>query len=350
MEGNGNSRRLCRQYTEDSSSLDLDGRHMEGNGNSRRLCRQYSSGLDLDRKCLEMARRQFCLDIGLPWDEYVKNSEKSVFIQKSVYAPNSLDIASIGARNYVEKNSFFRAIICLGQLFICCDKSIYDWVKEQYSQCKPEWFCAFGNLRRLEEKLKEHGHRICDTHVYFLPEAVEGRKLGEDIAAGRNKRTKVSCEVYEQAFEEDSQAVRFSEQQFVWFEQDEILGFKDNNRFTSAISFWKGHPDVLAVAALKKDGAAEYGNLEQGHMAGMAGASLDGAYLWQIGIDVDKECAGQGLGHKLVRALKEEILRRGKVPFYGTSESHIVSQTVGLKAGFVPAWTEVSAEPVKCKG
>ena len=88
----------------------------------------------------------------------------------------------------------------------------------------------------------------------------------------------------------------------------------------------------------------EYGkkDFDQAHMCGMAGVSRDGEYLWQIGINVDKDCAGQGLGHKLVRILKEEVLRRGKVAFYGTSESHTLSQTVGLKAGFVPAWTEIS--------
>ena len=82
-------------------------------------------------------------------------------------------------------------------------------------------------------------------------------------------------------------------------------------------------------------------DFDQSHMCGMAGVSRDGEYLWQIGINVDADCTGQGLGHRLVRTLKEEVLRRGKVPFYGTSESHTLSQTVGLKAGFVPAWTEV---------
>ena len=45
--------------------------------------------------------------------------------------------------------------------------------------------------------------------------------------------------------------------------------------------------------------------------------------------------------NKDTKALKEEVIRKGKTPFYGTSESHTISQTVGLKAGFVPAWTEV---------
>jgi hypothetical protein len=106
------------------------------------------NSLNMDEECLEAARKQFCLDIGLPWEEYEKNREKNVLIQKAVYASGTIDIANVGARNYAERNSFFRAIICLGQLFICCDETIYDWVVEQYKDCKPEWFC---NYRRLHK-------------------------------------------------------------------------------------------------------------------------------------------------------------------------------------------------------
>lgn len=285
---------------------------------------RMSNSLILDKECLETARKQFCLDIGLPWDMYCENRKQPVFICK-----NRTDINGgernckefqKGARIYAGRSSFFRAIICLGQMFICCDEKIYDWVVEQYGKCSPEWFCDFQNLRKLDEKLKECGYQIHDTHVYFLPEAEDALKSDE-------------------------------QRDYVWYEEEEILGFKENNRFTSAICFWEGTPDVLAVAKLREgaleekedDGADNITKkvFDQSQMRGMAGASSDGAYLWQIGINVDKECAGQGLGYELVRALKEEILRRGKVPFYGTSESHIISQTVGLKAGFVPAWTEV---------
>lgn len=275
------------------------------------------NSLNLDKRCLEVARKQFCLDIGLPWEEYEKNREKSVLIQKAVYAPGTMDMAGEGARNYAERNSFFRAIICLGQLFICCDERIYDWVVEQYGDCKPEWFCNYRRLRKLDEKLREYGHEIYDTHVYFLPEADSESETAYDMS------------------------------KLTWFEQEEILRFKDNNRFTSALSFWEGQPDMLAVAAMREevqDGAKDF---DQSHMCGMAGVSRDGEYLWQIGINVDEDLSGQGLGHRLVRVLKEEILRRGKVPFYGTSESHTLSQTVGLKAGFAPAWTEVYVREIK---
>ncbi len=294
------------------------------------------NSLNLDKRCLEAAKKQFCLDVGLPWEEYEKNREKSVLIQKAVYAPGTIEVAGEGVRNYAERNSFFRAIVCLGQLFICCDESIYDWVVEQYADCKPEWFCDYKNLRKLDEMLREYGHEIYDTHIYFLP---EGSSISE-CGANESKLSNIS--------EADTK-------EYVWYDQEELLQFKENNRFTSALSFWEGQPDMLAVAAMKDEwqvapistpnkervSKRTGKDFDQSHMYGMAGASRDGEYLWQIGINVDPDCAGQGLGHRLVRAMKEEVLRRGKVPFYGTSESHTLSQTVGLKAGFAPAWTEV---------
>lgn len=73
----------------------------------------------------------------------------------------------------------------------------------------------------------------------------------------------------------------------------------------------------------------------------MAGASRDGENMWQIGINVMEEASGQGIGQNMVKLLKEEILNRGKVPFYGTVESHIISQRVALASGFYPVFAEI---------
>ena len=51
-----------------------------------------------------------------------------------------------------------------------------------------------------------------------------------------------------------------------------------------------------------------------------------------------------GVGSLLVGLLKNELLDRGILPFYGTSMSHIVSQKVALNAGFSPAWAELYCE------
>ena len=61
----------------------------------------------------------------------------------------------------------------------------------------------------------------------------------------------------------------------------------------------------------------------------------------EIGIDVLPEYKHKGIAVYLVSMLKERILDMGKVPFYGTSESHSNSLNVAIRSGFMPAFTEV---------
>jgi GNAT superfamily N-acetyltransferase len=63
--------------------------------------------------------------------------------------------------------------------------------------------------------------------------------------------------------------------------------------------------------------------------------------MWQIGIDVLPKYRSCGIGKNLVILLKNEILKRGKIPFYGTVESHFHSQNIAVSAGFFPAWAEL---------
>ena len=73
----------------------------------------------------------------------------------------------------------------------------------------------------------------------------------------------------------------------------------------------------------------------------MAGCSADTPELWQIGIDVQEQYRGRGIGTYLVTLLKNETIRRGKIPFYGTSLSNLPSWRIALNSGFFPAWIEV---------
>lgn len=120
-----------------------------------------------------------------------------------------------------------------------------------------------------------------------------------------------------------------------WVEKDEILQFEDDSRFNQAFTFGDNAPDVLGVAALDGD-----------IIMGMAGSSKDSKTLYHIGIDVLPEYRGKGIGANLVAILKQEILRRGKIPFYGTSVSHMVSRNVAINAGFFPAWVELYSKRI----
>ena len=113
----------------------------------------------------------------------------------------------------------------------------------------------------------------------------------------------------------------------------------DNDPFVyhyEAFAFDNNFPDVLAVAKID----------ERGNILGMAGASKDSDVMWQIGINVLEGAEEKGVAKTVVKALKNEILRRGKVPFYGTVESHIISQKVALASGFYPAFAEVKIRKI----
>jgi len=69
---------------------------------------------------------------------------------------------------------------------------------------------------------------------------------------------------------------------------------------------------------------------------GMAGCSADTPLLWQIGIDVNENYRGGGIGTYLVASLKNEVEKRGEIPFYGTSLSNLYSWGIALNSWFFP--------------
>lgn len=95
-------------------------------------------------------------------------------------------------------------------------------------------------------------------------------------------------------------------------------------------------PDVLGIAAVK-----------DGNIIGMAGTGADSPYMYQIGINVLPDHRRKVIGAQLVTLLKNKVLELGKLPYYGTSVSHIASQKTAVKAGFIPAWTELVTEKVE---
>ena len=115
----------------------------------------------------------------------------------------------------------------------------------------------------------------------------------------------------------------------------ELEQFRGDDRFGEAFLFEDVPKDEIGVGAYR-----------DGKLLGMAGATSDSDMMWQIGINVMPEAEGFGVGSTLVTILKNEILDRGKLPFYGTSMSHIASQRVALAAGFLPAWSELYCEVI----
>lgn len=122
-----------------------------------------------------------------------------------------------------------------------------------------------------------------------------------------------------------------------FFEGEELLKLYDDKRFYNALcySITNKRRDVLAVA----------GYLD-GKLAGLAGVSNDAKEMWQLGIDVLPEFRHKKVASTLTKALTDEVIKRGKVPFYSTSYSNIASKRNAINCGYKHAWVELSADDI----
>lgn len=236
---------------------------------------------------LQIAKTQLALDYNCQLSDFEKD-------KNTIVKNNLLE----GRRIYETDGCFFK-ILCFGnKAIISTESSMIPWCEEKLLNSNTAWLFEYPKLRTIDKKLQEYGHEIEDIHYYYLP--------NPNIS---NIKPIASTK---------------------WYEAEDIMQFKDDNRFKEAFAYDKNHPDVLSVAAFDGD-----------NIMGMAGASTDSNTMWQIGIDVIPEYRGRGIGTYLVTLLKDEILKRGKIPFYGTASSHFHSQNIALNSGFFPAWAEL---------
>ena len=202
-----------------------------------------------------------------------------------------------------EKVCHLKLAVINGKLLFTGDPKMMEWCGKEYSEAGAEWFLEADNLRKLNDKLHEDGFRIKMLHPFYISESAAAIETG-----GHEIR---------------------------WYRGGEIEQFRGDRRFDKAFSFCEEAPDVLGVSAVR-----------DGKILGMAGASRDSMTMWQIGINVEPEARGTGIAKMLVTLLKNEILKQGRLPFYGTAFSHLASQRVALASGFTPAWVELVTSAV----
>ena len=202
--------------------------------------------------------------------------------------------------------NFFKMVTMGQNAVLSTDLVLHPWLAELVADKTGHWLFEYENLKQLDEKLAPYGKSIKGTYHMFLPATME--PVVEPPVAGLTIK---------------------------WLEEEsDIRPYCGDSRFLNALCrAWEPRrPDVLAVTAWA---GAE--------IVGMAGCSADTPLLWQIGIDVAPGHRGKGLGAALVILLKNEVIRRGKIPYYGTSLSNLHSWRIALRSGFTPAWVETSA-------
>lgn len=206
-----------------------------------------------------------------------------------------------GRRRFEEEDHCFLKILAFrNKLFFTGEPEIVGWCKDRFRDMEAAWFMEAPTMKELNRRLARDGYEIARIHPFFI------------------------------SWEESEPDSEPADWQPRYFRGAEIEQFRDDTRFRKAFSFCPAAPDEIGIAAMDKE-----------KILGMAGVSADSDKLWQIGIDVVKEARGRKVGISLVRLLKNEILRLGKLPYYGTAVSHNISQNIAFQAGFRPAWTEL---------
>ena len=207
-----------------------------------------------------------------------------------------------GRRRFSDRPFFLQMATFGAGAVISADEALHPWLREWTKGKQGFWLFEQHNYFELDRRLRPYGHQMAMTHHMFLP--VPGFPVPE------------------------------TDLTLLWLEQEDIPPYYGRPELSNALCdrFHPERPDVLAVAAVEGE-----------QLLGMAGCSADTPDLWQIGIDVLPLYRGRGIGKTLVALLRAEALRRGALPYYGTSLSNLFSWRVALAAGFLPAWVEAEA-------
>ena len=166
--------------------------------------------------------------------------------------------------------------------------------------------CFDMPLNILEKELRKHGAVISEIEEFYLPDRREIQPVNP-------------------AFE------------FEILESEAIKKLYADHRFHMALGYSQesDRRDMLAVVAY-----------ENGEILGVAAASNDTDDIWQIGIDVVPESQQHHVATDLVRIISKEVLKRKKIPYYGTAWSNIASKRVAMNAGYKPVWVEMKARKI----
>lgn len=242
---------------------------------------------------IEQLRRQLAIDFNCAPEDFDR-------------AENVLTVSALneGRRMYSKEKYFFQMATLGGNAVISADESLHPFLSNFMTDKIGHWLFEQEKLSVLERELNMYGYRLCRAHHMCLP-----------------KFDAQPCAEF---------PVR-------WFEGREQLEPFYDGRFLNALCerFLEERPDMLAVCAYDGD-----------QIMGMAGCSADSAHFWQIGVDVFPKYRGRGVGTYLALLMKNEIMKRGEMPVYGTAAANIHSKNIALNCGFRPVWVEMEAEKI----
>lgn len=242
-----------------------------------------------NRDILRIALQQSAIDCNCEPQDFLSGENKIVLSQRNDQAreylplPFECDLISYG-NNIV-------AQVSLRML------ETVEWYIGKYSAAH----CfETPNVIALNERLAQFGYKVCFMAEYFLPDVNELKAL--------------PCAYETRVLQPEDFAPYYTAD------------------WENALSKKRKHLDKLAVGAFEGE-----------KLIGLAGCSADCETMLQIGVDVLPGYRRQGVAAAVTSRLALEALKMGKVPFYCAAWSNVASVRNAIRAGFRPAWVELTA-------
>jgi ribosomal protein S18 acetylase RimI-like enzyme len=241
---------------------------------------------------LRIAMEQSVIDFNCSIDDFI-DIGNTVVISK----------LNEGAKKCFKKPQFCSFAYYGGGLVASVDKRIKEFISEFINRHPDYSSFDTPQLIFLNKELEKYGKCVCHIAEFFLPD------IEKHVEINNNVDIKIITE-------------------------DEIPLLYKDDRFHMALGY---NNDTS-----KKDVLAVVGYID-GKIVGVAGASNDCETMCNVGIDVLPEYRRLGVATTLTKILTDEIINRGKVPFYCTAWSNIPSKNNAIKSGYRNAWVEMAA-------
>lgn len=244
-----------------------------------------------NRDILQTAVWQSAIDCSCKPEDFL-DGENHIVISES----------SDSARRYLTLPHFCNLVSYGSGIVACCDERFMEAAASYLAKYPAEHCFETPNLHVLSALLEPYGMKACFMAEYFLPDV----NVLKPLDCGYELRM-------------------MTQPDFAELYRPE---------WSNALCEKRKHLDVLGIGAY-----------DQGALVGFAACSADCDDMWQIGIDVLPAYRRRGIAACLTSRLALAILERGKVPFYCAAWSNIASVRNAIKAGFRPAWAELTAKP-----
>lgn len=195
---------------------------------------------------------------------------------------------------------------CFGKAAVAAVRPELEPFMTDYIANMDGFRCFDMPLNVLEKELKKHGAAISEIEEFYLLDRREIQPVNPTF-------------------------------EFEILEGEGIKKLYSDHRFHMALGYSQESTrrDMLAVVAYEK-----------GEILGVAGASNDTDDIFQIGVDVVPEKQRRHVATDIVKIISNEVLKRNKIPYYGTAWSNIASKRVALNAGYKPVWVELKARKI----